>query len=74
MFDASNGNVTVRDIRDTLAELTHIAGGNIKALLPPPCYLSLPVVVDGQEYVLRMPGSKVLTAPSTLFARASRST
>jgi chemotaxis protein CheX len=62
MFDLQSGSVSVRDIRDALAELANIAGGNVKALLPPPCYLSLPVVIDGMEYTLLVPGGKDLSS------------
>ncbi len=32
------------DINDALGELANMLGGNIKAFLPQPCHLSLPVV------------------------------
>ncbi len=33
------------DISDVLGELANIVGGNVKAMLPPGCFLSLPQVV-----------------------------
>lgn len=33
------------DISDVLGELANIVGGNVKAMLPPGCFLSLPTVV-----------------------------
>ena len=34
------------DLRDTLGELTHMLGGNLKSLLPAPSRVSLPVVAE----------------------------
>jgi chemotaxis protein CheX len=61
MFGIDPEKATDGDIRDALGELTNITGGNAKALLPNPCYLSLPIVVDGLDYVLHVPGSRILT-------------
>jgi hypothetical protein len=36
-------------VHDALGELTNITGGNLKALLPEPCYLSLPAVTPASE-------------------------
>jgi chemotaxis protein CheX len=33
------------DVHDALREMINMVGGNLKALLPPPCQLSLPQVV-----------------------------
>jgi chemotaxis protein CheX len=37
------------DISDVLGELANIVGGNVKAMLPPGCFLSLPQVVLAPE-------------------------
>ena len=37
--------VSQDDISDVLGELANIVGGNVKAMLPPGCFLSLPTVV-----------------------------
>jgi chemotaxis protein CheX len=37
--------VSQEDISDVLGELANIVGGNVKAMLPPGCFLSLPQVV-----------------------------
>jgi hypothetical protein len=42
-------------------ELTNITGGNLKALLPEPCYLSLPAVADGSDYGLWILDSRLRT-------------
>lgn len=39
------GNYDDVTVADVLSELTNIIGGNIKAALPSPCKLSLPVVI-----------------------------
>lgn len=48
------------DLRDTMGELANMIGGNIKALLPGDNHLSLPIVVEGHDHVLNVPGSKLL--------------
>jgi chemotaxis protein CheX len=35
---------------DALGELANMFGGNVKAILPPPCYLSLPVVGTSESF------------------------
>lgn len=41
-------DVTQEDVTDALGELANIIGGNVKALLPEPCALSLPhVLING---------------------------
>ena len=46
MFKFETAEASIEDVRDALGELANIAGGNIKGLLPSPCSLALPVVVD----------------------------
>jgi chemotaxis protein CheX len=48
------------DLRDALSELVNMTGGNLKALLPGPCSLSLPVIIDGKDYRLAVPGTQLL--------------
>ncbi len=46
------------DVQDTVGELTNIVGGNVKALLSEGGgHLSLPVVVEGSDFSVRVPGS-----------------
>ena len=52
--------VTVYDLQDAVAELVNMIGGNIKGLLPPTCFLSLPAVVEGGDYSTRIPGSRLV--------------
>ena len=57
MFDLTPDDVTTAELHDSLGEITNMIGGNLKALLPEPCLLGLPVVVEGRDYRLRLPGS-----------------
>ncbi|HVQ95331.1 MAG TPA: chemotaxis protein CheX [Mycobacteriales bacterium] len=45
LLGVSSEEVTEDDVSDALGELANIIGGNVKALLPEPCALSLPYVV-----------------------------
>lgn len=51
--------VTVDDARDGLGELTNIIAGNLKPLLPPGVGLSIPSVVQGSDYCLRICGGNL---------------
>jgi chemotaxis protein CheX len=43
-------DVTQSDIVDAVGELANVIGGNVKALLPQPCQLSLPhVQINGDS-------------------------
>jgi chemotaxis protein CheX len=39
-------------IHDAFGEITNMIAGNLKALLPSPCFLCLPTVVTGSDYVV----------------------
>ena len=45
MLEVEPGQLAKEDILDALREVINMLGGNIKALLPPPCQLSLPFVM-----------------------------
>ena len=45
------------DISDVLGELANIVGGNVKAMLPPGCLLSLPQVVLAPESTAQYPNA-----------------
>jgi chemotaxis protein CheX len=49
------------DLEDSLGELTNMTAGNLKALLPGPSYISLPVIVTGTDFRLRLVHSEVVT-------------
>ncbi len=61
MFGVEPGATTPADARDAIGELTNMTGGNIKALLPGPCRLSLPSVVEGAAHGTSMPEGEIVT-------------
>ena len=60
MFGVSSSEITLDQTEDALGELVNMTGGNIKALLPPPCSVSLPTVADGTDYRMKIPGSRLV--------------
>jgi chemotaxis protein CheX len=46
-------------VRDVLGELINMIGGNIKSVLTRGIQLSMPMVVDGSDYCLRICGANV---------------
>ena len=61
MFGTDAGTASTCDMQDAVGELANMIGGNVKALLPETCALSLPSVVQGTDYTVRVPGSRVVT-------------
>jgi CheY-specific phosphatase CheX len=61
MFSLDGQLPSREDTQDALGEITNMTGGNIKALLPEPNVLSLPAVVEGEDYTLRVPGTCVVS-------------
>jgi chemotaxis protein CheX len=60
MFDLHGEPVGKELIQDALGELTNMTGGNIKSLLPEPCFLSLPAVAVTNS-AMRVPGSELIS-------------
>lgn len=60
MLSVEAAAVPLEDVADGWGELIHMIGGNLKALLPPPCAMSLPAVVEGTTYSYRVPKASVL--------------
>lgn len=54
--------VPLDDAHDGLGELTNMIAGNLKALLPPGVGLSIPSVVQGSDYSLRICGGNLFEA------------
>ncbi|MGO9599755.1 MAG: chemotaxis protein CheX [Isosphaeraceae bacterium] len=54
MFGMSEHEVTSQDINDALGEITNMIGGSFKAFLPESSTLSLPVVIEGQDYFFQV--------------------
>ncbi len=61
MFQMNEDEVTSDLVQDALGELANMTGGNLKSLLPEPCFLSLPAVTMTQ-HGLRIPGSELVTS------------
>jgi CheY-specific phosphatase CheX len=61
MFSLGANEPTLEDVQDALGEITNMTGGNLKALMPGSCHLSLPAVIDGNDYRIRIPTARVLT-------------
>lgn len=60
MFGDSSANRDTSDIRDALGEITNILTGNIKALLPQPSRITLPVIASGNDYELEVLGTETM--------------
>lgn len=61
MFEVDEAAATLEEMQDAIGELTNMTGGNVKALLEGHCHLSLPAVVEGRDYSIRVPGSEAVT-------------
>lgn len=61
MFSLGRRQPSAEDVLDALGEITNQTGGNIKALVGGTCHLSLPAVVRGSDYSIRLPGTEVVT-------------
>jgi CheY-specific phosphatase CheX len=61
MFELAEAAATLEDMQDAVGELTNMTGGNVKALFDGQCQLSLPAVVEGRDYSIRVPGSEAVT-------------
>ena len=60
MFETPPEALSVEDVQDALGELANMVAGNIKPLLEGSSRLSLPSVVEGLDYRMIVPGSRVL--------------
>ncbi len=61
MFGVAPEAASVSDTQDAIGELANMTGGNIKALLPEPCRLSLPTVTEGADFSTRVAGGTLVT-------------
>jgi chemotaxis protein CheX len=61
MFGMDASQATPSDTRDAIGELANMTGGNVKALLPEPCRLSLPTVMEGEDCTTHVHGSDLVT-------------
>lgn len=60
-FELPEADVTQADIRDAIAEITNMIGGNIKGQVPSPSYLSIPSVTVGSDFNFHLAGANVLS-------------
>jgi chemotaxis protein CheX len=61
MFEIPPPTITDTELRDTVGELTHMLGSNLKSLLPAPSLVSLPVVTEHYNIaVAGRPAGRVL--------------
>ncbi len=70
MFGTTAEGLRNGDVEDALGELTNMVAGNLKIVLPRPCQLSLPAVVEGIDYRVIVPGTKI--AGQVLFESGSQ--
>jgi chemotaxis protein CheX len=59
-FELSEVQVLREQMLDALGEVTNMVAGSIKPLLPGPCHISLPSVVDGTQYELNIRKGRLL--------------
>lgn len=60
MFGTAPDTVDSVSMKDALGEITNMIGGNIKSLLPEPCYVSLPSPTQGVAPIMARPGHKLV--------------
>ncbi|MBL8174966.1 MAG: chemotaxis protein CheX [Bryobacterales bacterium] len=52
------------DVRDAMGEIANMVGGNLKSVLPSGVGLSMPSVVQGRDYSLRICGGNLVNRQS----------
>lgn len=62
MFGLDPDAASNEDTQDAIGELTNMTGGNVKSLLPEPCQLSLPIVVQGRELTAKLMIGEIITS------------
>lgn len=58
MFDSTPETIASDEVNDAMGELVNMVGGNFKTLIAGTCSLSLPAVVEGRDYSVKVPGSQ----------------
>ena len=61
MFDKAASEVGVDELRDAVGELTNMIGGGFKSLIPGTCNLSMPLLLDGNDYCVTLPSRGVVS-------------
>ena len=59
MFQLEPGSASIEEVQDAMGEVINMIGGNLKALMPPPCYVSLPIVAIG-GHSLQFPMTQIV--------------
>jgi len=60
MLQMAPDEVTEADRFDVIGELANVIGGNLKSILPGPSDLSLPTVVSGTGFDLKIPSTEMI--------------
>ncbi|MGC4082688.1 MAG: chemotaxis protein CheX [Vicinamibacterales bacterium] len=60
MFMRRTGRPTAEEQIDALGEITNMIGGSVKGLIEGRCHLSLPAVIAGSGYEVRIPGGRTV--------------
>jgi len=60
MLQVGAGDVAAADREDVAAELVNMIGGNLKGVLPGPSFLSLPTIVSGNDFGMKVRDSELL--------------
>jgi chemotaxis protein CheX len=60
-FELEEPEVTESDVRDAIAEITNMIGGNIKGQVPSPSFLSIPSVTIGNDFNFYLAGVSIIS-------------
>ena len=60
MLQVDAAEVAAADREDVAAELVNMIGGNLKGVLPGPSFLSLPTIVSGNDFGMKVRDSELL--------------
>lgn len=60
MFQSPSEEIAQGDEHEVAVELVNMIGGNLKSLLPGPSHLSLPTVVSGRDFGLRVHDAELI--------------
>ncbi len=71
MFGKAADATSIEDAHDTMSELVNIISGNIKGLLSGSSHLSLPNLVEGQDFRLLFPRHIVLSEATFVYENES---
>ena len=60
MFEMEGNELAEDDVRDAIGEVANLLAGQYKCELPEGCLLSLPTVTKGTDYLVNVPGGRVV--------------